>query len=142
MPRDQRGTDFFGEFGIQGANRNPVDFGLPSISATGFSAFGGTDVLTPFDLTETDFQYTDNVSLVRGRHSLNFGGTFLRTRLAHRFDFYSKTSISDSGGFTANPENAASTGNSFADFLLGYPASVLAGVGDTGSHSFEYRSSY
>ena len=139
MPRDQRGPDFFGKFGIQGANRNPADFGLPSISFTGLSPFGGTDVLTPFDLTETDFQYTDNVSLVRGRHSLDFGGTFLRTRLAHRFDFFSKTSLSYSGGFTANPENAASTGNSFADFLLGYPASVLAGVGDTGSHSFQYR---
>src|SRR5581483_6329039 len=139
MPREQRGPDFFRQFGIPGANTNPADFGLPNISATGYSPFGGTDVITPFDLTENDFQYTDDVTLMKGKHSIHLGGTFLRTRLAHRFDFFSKSSISYSGGFTNDPQSPANTGNSFADFLLGYPAVVIAGVGDTGSHSFEYR---
>lgn len=139
MPRKQEGPDFFGMFNIPGSNRDPADFGIPDVTAVGFSDFGGTDTITPFILTENDFHYLDSVSLVKGHHTLDFGFAFLRTQLVHQFDFFSKTDTTFSGALTADPQNPASAGNSFADFLLGTPAVVVAGVGSTASHSFEYR---
>lgn len=141
MPRQttHTDTDFYGMFNIPGANRDPADFGFPHVSVVGFSDFGDTDIISPFFLTETDFQYTDNLSLTKGRHSWKFGFTFLRMRLAHRFDLLNKAFPTFSGGFTTDPQNPGSTGNSFADFLLGTPTIVLAGVGTTSSHSFVNR---
>ncbi|HVR25059.1 MAG TPA: carboxypeptidase-like regulatory domain-containing protein [Candidatus Polarisedimenticolia bacterium] len=139
MPRDQTGPNFFGMFGIPGANTSPADYGLPSISASGFSTFGGSDIITPFNLTETDYQYADNISFVKHKHTFQLGASLLHTRLFSQFDFFAKGSVSFSGLFTADPENPATTGNSFADFLLGVPTSLTVGLGETIEHSVEYR---
>lgn len=139
MPRDQTGPNFYGMFGIPGGNSSPADFGLPSISASGYSTFGGSDIITPFNLTETDYQFADNLSYMRHKHTFQVGTSLMHTRLNSQFDFFAKGSVNFSGLFTADPENPHSTGNSFADFLLGIPSSVTVGLGETIEHSVEYR---
>src|SRR5439155_9634838 len=79
MPREQRGPDFFGTFNIPGSNRDEADLGLPAVTVTGLSQFGGTDSITPFLLTENDFQFIDEMSLVTGSHTWRIGGSFIRT---------------------------------------------------------------
>jgi hypothetical protein len=137
--KDQRGPNFFGMFNILGSNPDPLDFGIPSVQVRGFTNFGGTDFVTPFDLIEKDLHFIDDLSVLKGRHSFKFGFAYLRSRLTHRFDFFSKGTSSFSGGFTADPENPTTTGNSFADYLLGIPALEIAGIGVSASHSDEFR---
>jgi hypothetical protein len=139
MPREQRGADFYGMFGIPGSNRDPNNFGLPAVSVQNYSQFGGTDTITPFLLAETDFQLINDFSIMRNNHIWLVGGSFMRTKLDHQFDFFSKASTSFTGGFTADPSNLQSTGHSFADFLLGIPATVRVGLGNTKTHSSQYR---
>jgi hypothetical protein len=139
LPREQRGPDFFTMFNIPGSNRSPADFGLPAVSVTGFTAFGANDTITPFLLTENDFQWANDTSWVRGKHTFKFGGNFMRTQLIHQFDFFAKGSLSFQSAFTTDPQNRNNTGNAFADFLLGFPTQNRIGLGSTYSHSFEYR---
>ena len=109
----------------------PVSYGgLPNINILNHAAigdYGGSDAapqLTP--------QYTDNITLVRGKHTIKAGFDFANYRqsstaavggmgsgLANnaglgRFDF--------NGRFTNNDlTKAAQPAHGFADFLLGYP---------------------
>jgi hypothetical protein len=139
MPREQRGPDFYGMFNIPGSNRDPNNFGLPAVSVTSLSQFGGTDTITPFLLAESDYQFVNEFSIVRNNHIWLVGGSFMRTNLDHQFDFFSKASANFQGGFTADPNNAQRTGHAFADFLLGIPSTVRVGLGKTASHSSQYR---
>ncbi|HYZ82903.1 MAG TPA: carboxypeptidase regulatory-like domain-containing protein [Bryobacteraceae bacterium] len=68
------------------ATQNPADFGmttnspiLPRFVVTGGMAFGGI-VGFPQGRGDTTFQYTDTLSVFRGRHSMKFGAEFRRFR--------------------------------------------------------------
>ena len=115
------------ELGIPGANLGTDETSsltrmtfqnFVGIGDRGFSPFqGGTDV----------YHYTDTLTMVRGNHTLNTGGTFRAmqlnllgdTALAGQFAF---TPFFTSGFNAAGALNGA-TGYSIASLLLGLPAS-------------------
>ena len=115
------------ELGIPGANLGTDETSsltrmtfqnFVGIGDRGFSPFqGGTDV----------YHYTDTLTMVKGNHTLNTGGTFRAmqlnllgdTALAGQFAF---TPFFTAGFNAAGALNGA-TGNSIASLLLGLPAS-------------------
>ena len=99
---------------------SPLGYGVPAIDlGQGINSFGG---VTPWIARDDTFQFMDNVSMVRGRHSLKFGGEIRRDR----YNEFGNSKITGEflfdGQSTFDPANRNATGFIFADFMLGVPA--------------------
>lgn len=130
------GTDYCGQFGIQGCSQRPIDFALPFISTGIFSDFGDTTVAPR--RRENYFQWTDTMTYEYKKHSLNWGGELLWIQ------FNPLLAISPDGNFAFNPFYTASAqgrldGNAFADFLLGLPRTAVIGRGDINANFQSYN---
>ncbi|MGH9603800.1 MAG: hypothetical protein ACRD24_15580, partial [Terriglobales bacterium] len=113
--------------------RDPASFGfnlpstkavtnMPLIAIAGFSSYGTFNDSPSFRRSNT-FQFQDNVSWVRGRHTMKFGFNYLKTQM----DIPSSDSIAE-GAFLFVGD---STNNPFADFLIGRPNLFFQGSGIT-----------
>ncbi|WP_263356031.1 TonB-dependent receptor [Acidicapsa ligni] len=93
--------------------------GLPGIAITGYTSIGLTG--DPQWRGDNVINVTDAVTLIRGSHTLKFGGSYL--------DFFKHSFYVTTGrgafGFTGQY-----TGNAFADFLLGNIATLSYGNGN------------
>jgi Carboxypeptidase regulatory-like domain len=85
---------------------------VPPIYFTNFSI--GVSPLTTFQPNNT-FQWADNFSMIKGRHTLKFGGEFRYLQINER------NTILPNGAFSFNAGSGGETGNDLADFLLGAP---------------------
>jgi len=103
--------DVIKELNIPGISLNPPEaWGIPSIGITGFNGFGDSTE-GPYTNRNKAFEFTDNVSWIRGRHAFKAGGTI-------RYDMYNQVGNQFArGNFAFQP---IATGYAFADFLLGY----------------------
>ena len=102
------------QVGLPELSRNPRDFGLSFITVTGFSPLGD-EFNNPQRSAVNTFQLLDNVSYVRGSHSLKFGADFRAAQQNAFRDVQSRGFITFSSQFPL-------TGNALADLLLGFPA--------------------
>ena len=93
------------------ADTDPLFTGSPGISIPGFLGLGEA---TPNNRDGYNYEITDNLSWQRGRHSLRVGGDVRKT-LMHNFYTGSPSSHGFSNSYSLN---------NFADFLLGFPASI------------------
>jgi hypothetical protein len=111
--------DVIKELNIPGISLNPAEaWGIPSIGITGFSGFGDSTE-GPYTNRNHAFEFSDNLSWTRGRHSFKVGG-------AIRFDKYNQVGNQFArGNFQFQP---IATGYAFADFLLGYPQQTESAV--------------
>ena len=87
----------------------PISWGLPTISVSGFSGFGDNSSL-PFTGNNSVFQFIDNISWIRGNHSMRIGAEI-------RHDEYNMVGTQEIRG-TLNIDRPV-TGYSFADYMLG-----------------------
>ena len=99
--------DLNSKFTIQG------DPTLPRLSVTGFFT-GQTSIAGP-DAGSDFFAVKDNLTMTRGSHSFKFGGEISYEKIIH------DTLLDNYGVFSFN---ASKTGNAYADFLLGLPATM------------------
>ncbi len=109
------------DYGINLANTNPAAAGLPSFAIQGFFG-GGTSALgdpqQPFvDRVNHVWQVANDLTWIRGRHSMKFGLDVRREAMTIAFINRPNGDMTFSGG---------RSGNSAADFLLGLPAQVRA----------------
>jgi hypothetical protein len=93
--------------------------GLPTINIAGFTSFGHAS-FAPTLRHDTTFEYVDNVTFIRGKHTIKVGADIQRIQA----DLYQTTN--PIGEFCFNQENtsqhgATGTGSGLAGFLLGYP---------------------
>jgi Carboxypeptidase regulatory-like domain/TonB-dependent Receptor Plug Domain len=103
------------DYGIQVPQNVPEAAGLANIVVTGFFSLG--DAQQPFvDRKNKVFQFTDDFTWVRGRHSMKFG---LDIREEKMFIAFVNR---PNGDFTFSGSTSARTGNAAADFMLGLPA--------------------
>ena len=103
------GHDVNGQVGLPEISSNPRDFGLTSISVTGFSPLGD-ESNNPQHGTTNVYQLTDNLTYVHGRHLSKFGVDFrILQQNAYR-DVESRGFIDFLGLFT---------GNALEELLLG-----------------------
>ncbi len=131
-------------FGFANTTTDPVtSFGLPGISFTGgFSGLGPGSQFPQNAITQT-WQLVDNVTLVRGPHTLKTGIDFRRTRLTQLVANNDRGSFNFTGQFTNLPATPAGTGSPIADLLLGFPLTAAAAAGDQLAHMYtELYSAY
>jgi Carboxypeptidase regulatory-like domain/TonB-dependent Receptor Plug Domain len=135
------GQDLSNEFGLPGFNLGTFfTAGLVNITNAGFSTIGSSPY-SPDHIYDNIFDYADNVSIVRGQHSIKVGGSFIRRQDNHFEANYPGGDISFSTGFTNQPSaSGVATGSNLASFLLGVPTGYSRDFpfGPWGLRSSEY----
>jgi hypothetical protein len=112
-------------YGIDTGVTNPRDFGMPVITVGPFYPMGGNPGWPSLQNPSLNYSFADNISYVRGNHSMKWGGEMRRGSIDNIKDRYGRTRIT----FT---ESAAFTGASgLEDFLAGDPHSGRIAVGNT-----------
>jgi hypothetical protein len=89
----------------------PRDFGYPGIAVTGYSNVGDA-ISLPINRADNTIQLADNLTLIRGAHSIKIGGEFRDLQLNGYIEEYARGQIDFSG---------ALTGTGIGDLLLGLP---------------------
>lgn len=119
-----QGPDFNAANNIQGfaGLARPTGSSFPDYSWSGYAALqGSTFDQRPKSQDRTAFEVTDNFTYIKGRQSLKFGV------LVRYYQWIGYDSATYAGQFNftgAETQNQGAGGDAFADFLLGYPASV------------------
>jgi hypothetical protein len=123
-----QGTDINGQASIRGfeeTKRPGVAGAFPDISWSGYSAIQG-HAFDQRPKTQDRYveEFTDNLTFIKGRNIIKFGGKIRYFRPL----FTDSKQFVGAWGFTGinteNPGSPTGTGNSFADFMLGFPASA------------------
>ncbi len=99
--------DLNSRFAIQG------DPTLPRITVSGYFT-AQTSIAGP-DAGSDYYSVKDSFTMIRGNHSFKFGGELSYEKIVH------DTLLDNYGAFSFN---ASKTGNAYADFLLGLPATM------------------
>jgi hypothetical protein len=110
---------------------NALTPGLMSINFGGFStSIGSADVGRQLFVADTTYQYSDNLTILRGRHMMKTGFLFMH----QQFNWFDSAggkagSMSYGGLFTSGPNTSAPTSVGFgiADFFLGFPGGLQRG---------------
>jgi hypothetical protein len=111
--------DVVSELGIPGLKGGPpVQWGIPSIGLSVYSGFGN-DSEGPYENDNNSVQFIENFSWVRGKHSFKFGGEVRRDAYNQVGNQFARGSFGFIRNATNNPSLAGTTGDPFADFLLG-----------------------
>jgi hypothetical protein len=110
--------------GIPGSNvpGDPATDGLPLINITGTQALGSYGNL-PAIIVSNNYQWDDDVTLVRGRHTLNIGGEFMRLQYNVFQTANLRGTLNFTTAFSSDPALTSATGLGLADLLLGKPIS-------------------
>lgn len=112
--------------GTNGTNR--LQGGYPRFAFSTFSSIGNPNVSNPFLFRDPQYVASANLGVMRGAHSLRFGFEYSKYDINH---FQPQASQGPRGGFTfsggltsLNGGPATQGFNSWADFMLGLPASM------------------
>lgn len=117
------GENITAKLGIKNLVDVPVGYGVPTVSMTGFSGLDAGTFNPTTQLTNT-YQLFQSFSVMRSGHSLKFGADLRRLDYNDQTERQNRGAFSFTGGLTANPPSASSTGVSMADMLLGHPLSA------------------
>lgn len=111
--------------GIPGVNVGalPWSGGMPQFTISGYGGPTFGESYPPLEYSDPVFEYTVNVTKVKGSHSIRAGVDLKRQHFNHHEHF--PDSFTFSGGVTALNGGASPTPyNSVADFLLGLPQAM------------------
>jgi Carboxypeptidase regulatory-like domain/TonB dependent receptor-like, beta-barrel len=131
------GEDIAAMVGIKNTTTNPFSFGIPNIGISNFSSFGS--IPQSIGATEDVFQWTDHLSWTRGRHTLKLGGDVRRDSYFQDTNFAGNPTFNFTGQFSCRGVDSQGVevagsrirGCAIADYLLGFPLTVSASVGDS-----------
>ena len=115
-----------GAYGLEPTTE--LNGGIPAVSVSGVGGVSGIGQSgNPQWRADNTFNVVDNLTWVRGRHTLKVGVDFQ--------DFYKHSYFETTarGSFSFNGQY---TGNSFADFLLGDIYTSSRGIGDPNQHPY------
>ena len=125
------GQNLANELGIPNVNVSAYTTGLPWFDFTPSPSWMGTSPFTPSLTAYTNWEESDNLSLLRGRHSIKLGFDTHRKANNTASNFFGK------GAYIFTP---FFTGNAFADFLTGRATEIEQTLtpGVTGLRAQEY----
>ena len=112
-------------YGIDTGVTAPRDFGMPVITVGPFYPMGGNPGWPSLQNPSLNYSFADNISYVRGNHSLKWGGEIRRGSIDNIKDRFGRTRIT----FSENSAFANATG--LEDFLAGDPNTGRIAVGNT-----------
>ena len=102
----------------------PVSWGIPAIGIANYSGIGdSTD--GPFENKDNTLQFLNNTSIIKGKHSIRFGGEIRRDQYNQVGNQFGRGSFGFSVTPTQDPKALAAgsklptQGDAFASFLLG-----------------------
>ena len=129
------GTDYAASLGIHNLLKDPKSNGVPNLSITGFDTIG--DGTEPNGQIFNIYILIDQFTLIRGAHTIKFGGEARKTNYNDRGEIDARGAYSFTGALTQNPQSRSTTGVSVADLLLGLP---LTASGESTSLSGNFNS--
>ncbi len=112
-------------FNLKNIATQPIVYGVPAFNLGSFSAVGS--ISQAIGATDENMQFTDNFSVIRGKH--NFRTGFQISRQA----YFQVTNFSGNPSFTFDGRYRGlqtTVGTGLADFLLGVPSAAGGAVGD------------
>lgn len=125
------------EIGITGVSTAQINWGVPNVGWQGYSGIGSNG-LTQGNVLH-NYQLTDNLTWIRGGHTVKMGYDIRQTRFLLDSDNGPRGSFTFNASYTAalnaatgNP--VAGSGNGVADFLLGFPTNMSGAVGTSATH--------
>lgn len=136
-PNTAYGPNLSAEVGLANSAPNPATFDLPNTCLFDYYCIGGGE---PTTYVDNIYQGVDTVTLIRGRHTMNFGIDFRRLQLFELDNYLGTGSLNFNGQYTALDPGLAGQayaqngkvsptapyqGNSAADFLLGDPQNAV-----------------
>jgi hypothetical protein len=119
------GANLLAQAGVRGLElaQDPAISSLPAFSFSGYAGFSGNaGDGRPKWQNRGEWEITDNLTWLKGRHILKFGGRAYRRKILFTDARDHNGTYGFTGVMTQNPAASTGTGDSFADFLLGYPA--------------------
>jgi len=116
-------NDIVSQLGILGIGfGGPGAWGAPWFNVQGYSGMGDTYAATPMRAWDTTVEGRDSLSWQRGRHRLNFGGSF-RDYIWPMWGFFQNRGYYQfTSGYTTRTGTNDGSGSALASFLLGLPA--------------------
>ena len=122
-----------GELGIPAVQfGGPEVWGVPSVTIPGYTTIGDDNFFLPMRLRDNGFQVVNNLTWVRGRHNLKFGGEIRRSQFNIIQIFTPRGDFRFGAGQTmqfAGTTATDNTGSALASFLLGLPTQQRRTVG-------------
>jgi hypothetical protein len=127
--RENKGLDWLG---IPGTNGPELwDGGTPFFDLDGYADIGTVENFMPYYRNDDQYQTVANLTWLKGRHNIRFGGDLYFTTLNHIQPEIADTNFGARGGWNFNSGPTQLRGgpggtnfNSFASFLLGLPSQV------------------
>jgi hypothetical protein len=124
-----QGTNFYSQAGVPGfedtGHRPGVAGSFPDFSWSGYASLSGSTFdQRPKTQDLKAWEYSDNLTWIKGKHILKFGA-----QIRHWVPLFTDSGVyegqwSFNGSITQNTAKPAGTGDAFADFMLGIPTSV------------------
>ncbi len=108
------------ELGINNLPSDPATFGLPYFVVADYSTATDSPTLPQLQ-RDNHWQTSDGFSITRGRHTLKTGIQWIHDQVNYEQSNLARGQYTFTGAFTADPANPNTTGDAFADFLLGLP---------------------
>jgi hypothetical protein len=127
---------------IFGALAPTVHSGMPTFNVTGYAGIGTRPANfdnVPVSKNSSVYNFSDNLSLVRGKLTTKFGFDFQEIIAPTFATLDGRGSFGFTGVFTQNPQRRPGSGSSIADLLLGLPNSITTG---TASDAHEHARNY
>jgi hypothetical protein len=123
LTQEDYGQNLAQQFGIPGINGSPQTSGLSNLDVAGLFDVGDS-LLTPLQLNTTDWNVTDKITWVKGRHVIHAGIDYQHEMgstgyLVYGRGLYTFLNLSTSS-LVGTPG-----GNAFASFLVGAPYQIL-----------------
>jgi hypothetical protein len=118
------GPDYAREvFDLKNTTDVAMAFGIPSFGVSGFGPVGS--ISQALGATDENFQFTNNLGIVRGNHNIRTGFQISRQLYFQITNFSGNPSFTFDGRYSG----LQIAGIGLADFLLGVPAVVQASLG-------------
>ena len=112
--------DVSGQLGIPGVPFLPLNGGLPQIYFSDVSTLGSPTYLPSLEIQNT-YSYSDNLTDIRGKHSLKFGTEVRFEEFTIFQPAAPRGTLNFGGQFVSNPATTTGVPAGFAQFLLGVP---------------------
>lgn len=112
-------------FNLKNIATEPIVYGVPNFSISGFSAIGS--ISQAIGATDENMQFTDNFSVIRGKHNMRAGFQISRQAYFQVTNFSGNPSFTFDGRYSGLQTTA---GVGLVDFLVGTPSSAGGAVGD------------
>ncbi len=123
LTQEDYGQNLSQQFGIPGTNVSPQTSGLSNLNVAGLFDIGDS-LLTPLEINTTDWNVTDKITWVKGRHVIHVGIDYQHEMGSTGYLVYGRGNYTFLNLSTSSLVGPAG-GNAFASFLVGAPFEIL-----------------